>query len=52
VEPWTLQGRSVEVPYYNVDPHAVWGATAMMLAEVLDVVREGLDDRPSSAPAP
>ena len=44
VEPWTLQGRDVDVPYYDVDGHAVWGATAMMLAEVLAVL-EGLVDR-------
>jgi len=49
VEPWTLHGRSVDVPYYDVGDHAVWGATAMMLAEVLDVVRAVMDDAP---PAP
>jgi hypothetical protein len=27
------------VPYYDVDGHAVWGATAMMLAEFLAVAR-------------
>jgi len=46
VEPWTLHGRSVDVPYYDVGDHAVWGATAMMLAEALDVVRAALDDPP------
>jgi 8-oxo-dGTP pyrophosphatase MutT (NUDIX family) len=40
VEPWTLHGRSIDVPYYAVDGHAVWGATAMMLAELLQVVRQ------------
>jgi 8-oxo-dGTP pyrophosphatase MutT (NUDIX family) len=50
VEPWTLHGRSVDVPYYDVGDHAVWGATAMMLAEVLDVVRAVRDADASSAP--
>jgi 8-oxo-dGTP pyrophosphatase MutT (NUDIX family) len=40
VEPWTLHGTEVEVPYYEVEDHTVWGATAMMLAELLAVVRD------------
>jgi len=43
VEPWTLHGTEVEVPYYDVEGHAVWGATAMMLAELLAVVRNVVD---------
>jgi 8-oxo-dGTP pyrophosphatase MutT (NUDIX family) len=39
VEPWTLGGRTVDVPFYDVDGHAVWGATAMMLAELLACCR-------------
>ncbi len=34
-EPWTLRGQEVEVPFLYVDGHKVWGATAMMLAELL-----------------
>lgn len=34
-----LNGSDVAVPYYDVDGHAVWGATAMMLAEFLAVAR-------------
>lgn len=34
-EPWTLHGRRVVVPYFAVDDYKVWGATAMMLAELL-----------------
>ncbi|PSQ81584.1 MAG: CoA pyrophosphatase, partial [Bacteroidetes bacterium QS_1_63_11] len=36
-----LDGAAIEVPYYNVAGHTVWGATAMMLAEFLEVVRDG-----------
>ncbi len=39
VEPWALGGRTVDVPFYDVDGHAVWGATAMMLAELLACCR-------------
>lgn len=34
-----LHGRDVDVPYYDVTGHTVWGATAMMLTEFLAVVR-------------
>jgi 8-oxo-dGTP pyrophosphatase MutT (NUDIX family) len=44
VEPWRLHGTTVEVPYYDVAGHTVWGATAMMLAELLAVVRDVLDE--------
>ncbi len=43
VEPWTLHGTTVEVPYYDVAGHTVWGATAMMLAELLAIIRDVLD---------
>ncbi len=32
-EPRMLQGTSVSVPYFDIEGHKVWGATAMMLAE-------------------
>ena len=35
IEPWMLRGREIEVPFLDVDGHKVWGATAMMLAELL-----------------
>lgn len=35
-----LNGREVVVPYYDVSGYTVWGATAMMLAEFLAVVRD------------
>jgi 8-oxo-dGTP pyrophosphatase MutT (NUDIX family) len=42
VEPWSLHDREVDVPYYDVDGHVVWGATAMMLAELLAVLGDQL----------
>jgi 8-oxo-dGTP pyrophosphatase MutT (NUDIX family) len=32
-EPWVLRGVTVEVPFYQIGPHKVWGATAMILSE-------------------
>jgi 8-oxo-dGTP pyrophosphatase MutT (NUDIX family) len=32
-EPWSLRGMTVEVPFYQIGPHKVWGATAMILSE-------------------
>ena len=39
-EPRRLDGTDVEMPYYDVAGRTVWGATAMMLAEFLAVVRD------------
>ncbi len=35
VESWRLHGREVEVPFFALAGHKVWGATAMMLSELL-----------------
>lgn len=32
-EPWTLRGTQVEVPFFQIGLHKVWGATAMILSE-------------------
>ena len=37
-ERWTLRGREVVVPFYAVDQYKIWGATAMMLSELLALV--------------
>lgn len=39
-ETWTLHDQDVEVPFFDVRGHKVWGATAMMLAELLDLCAE------------
>ena len=38
-EPWEIRGFQVQVPYYLVNSHKVWGATAMMLSEFLERMR-------------
>lgn len=34
----TSYARSIEVPAFKIDNHVVWGATAMMLSELKDVM--------------
>jgi len=38
-EIWEIRGFQVEVPYFMVDGHKVWGATAMILSEFLERLR-------------
>ena len=37
-EKWTIRGEQVDVPFYAIGHHKVWGATAMILAEFLEFV--------------
>jgi len=39
LETWTIDGRLVEVPFFNFGTHKIWGATAMILAEFLEVIK-------------
>lgn len=43
VEDWDLQSYTYKVPYWDVHQVPLWGATAMMLNEFLDIYREFLD---------
>lgn len=36
-EVWDLRGMAIEVPYYSVQGQTVWGATAMMLSELISL---------------
>jgi len=38
-EPWEFRGSQVTVPFFDVDGHKVWGATAIMLSEFLERLR-------------
>lgn len=42
-ETWEIRGQSVEVPYFKFENHQVWGATSMMLSELLTLLREAKD---------
>ncbi len=35
-EMWNLRGNAVEISFFAVEEHKVWGATAMMLSELVD----------------
>jgi 8-oxo-dGTP pyrophosphatase MutT (NUDIX family) len=37
IETWDLRGRTGEVPYFAIQGHTIWGATAMMLSELLSL---------------
>ena len=36
-ETWQLRGHSVQVPYFLIQGQTIWGATAMMLSELLSL---------------
>lgn len=35
-QPWHYRGNVINVPYYVVGDHKVWGATAMMISELVE----------------
>jgi hypothetical protein len=35
-----IRGHNVGVPYFDIDGMVVWGATAMILNELLAVIRD------------
>jgi 8-oxo-dGTP pyrophosphatase MutT (NUDIX family) len=39
-EIWPIRGVDVRVPFYQVGHHKVWGATAMVLCELLTLIQE------------
>lgn len=43
VENWDLHSYTYKVPYWDVHEVPLWGATAMMLNEFLDIYREFLE---------
>ena len=42
-EEWTIRGMRVDVPFYHFQEYKIWGATAMVLAEFLVMVKNGID---------
>lgn len=36
-ETWRMGERAVEIPFYDFGRHKIWGATAMILSEFLDI---------------
>ncbi|MBM3134579.1 MAG: CoA pyrophosphatase [Chloroflexi bacterium] len=42
-EEWEVRGIPARVPFYRLGPHKVWGATAMVLAELLAMLAQVQD---------
>jgi 8-oxo-dGTP pyrophosphatase MutT (NUDIX family) len=38
-EMWTLHGKEVDVPFYFFEDNKIWGATAMVLAEFVEILK-------------
>jgi len=38
-EVWPYKGREIEVPFFFFKGHKIWGATAMMLAELIELLK-------------
>lgn len=49
LETWTLRGQPVDVPFFRLAGHKVWGATAMVLAEFLALLGPAPDPWPAGA---
>lgn len=39
-QPWELREKTYEVPFWNIHEVPLWGATAMMMSELLELYRE------------
>jgi hypothetical protein len=39
-ETMQIAGMSLEVPYYDIQGHHIWGATAMIISEFLEIARK------------
>lgn len=42
-EPWDFKGHEIMVPYFAIQGHKVWGATAIMLSEFVERLRTVID---------
>lgn len=41
METWMIRGAEVKVPFYLFRGHKIWGATAMVLAELVELLKRG-----------
>ncbi|MCP4428338.1 MAG: CoA pyrophosphatase [Chloroflexi bacterium] len=49
-EMWTIHDYNVRVPFFNVQGHKVWGATAMMLSELVERLKAASQEACSLIP--
>jgi 8-oxo-dGTP pyrophosphatase MutT (NUDIX family) len=52
VERWTLRGNDVQVPFFAIAGHKVWGATALILSEFVARLRRVMLDPETKRQAP
>lgn len=38
IEKWNLSGRDIKVPFFSFQGYKIWGATAMILSEFIDII--------------
>jgi 8-oxo-dGTP pyrophosphatase MutT (NUDIX family) len=38
-KPFEIMGRTLKIKYFDYEGHVIWGATAMMLNELLEIIR-------------
>lgn len=43
-EVWPIRGTDVTVPFFLFQGHKIWGATAMVLAELIDLIKGAAND--------
>ncbi len=51
-EAWMLRGKPVQIPHFRIDRYQIWGATAMILAELLALFDDVEALLPAAAPLP
>ena len=42
-ETWHYKGRDIEVPFYSFKSHKIWGATAMILSELIELLKRFIE---------
>ena len=46
---WNLRGQAFQVPFWNIHKVPLWGATAMIISELVDLYTEYLDTQKDQA---
>ncbi len=42
-ETWRYKGRDIQVPFYSFEGHKIWGATAMILSELIELLKNFIE---------
>jgi hypothetical protein len=43
IKPFEIRGEMIDVKYFDYDGYVIWGATAMILNELLDIIKRSKD---------